>query len=340
MTFRVKAGVRLVDRMLNMGEGFCMSDIYMITGGSGFIGSHIAEELVKEGKKVRIYDNLSSGHIENIEFIKHQVEFIKGDIRDADDLDKAMHGVRYVFHEAALVSVFDSVKRPNDNNDINLTGTLNVMMAARKHGVKRVLLASSAAVYGNNVELPKREMMRPEPESPYAIGKITGEHYLRIFCKLYGVQTVSLRYFNVYGPRQDPRSMYSGVISKFTDVLAKGQTPTIFGDGHQTRDFVFVKDIVQANLLAMHSEKAGNAEVFNVGTGRESSLLDLLTTLSKLFGVKVEPFLKEARAGDIRHSVSDISAARTGLGYEPKYTLEQGLKQLVDSVVKKGRICD
>jgi nucleoside-diphosphate-sugar epimerase len=309
-------------------------DLYLITGGAGFIGSHIAEALLERGGKVRVFDNLSSGHLENLAAFKDRVEFVKGDVRDAIALSQAMKGVRYVYHEAALVSVFDSVERPLDNNDINITGTLNVLRAAKAAGAQRLLIASSAANYGNNPALPKREDMLPEPESPYAIGKIVGEYYLRIFSSLYGLETVSLRYFNVFGPRQDPRSMYSGVISKFTDVLAKGQTPTIFGDGGQTRDFVFVKDVVQANILAMHSDKVGKGEVFNVGTGRKASLLDLLDALCDAFGVKVQPVFKEARAGDIRHSLSDITKIRTTLGYEPKYTLHQGLKELVDSVRK------
>lgn len=305
---------------------------YFITGGAGFIGSHIAEALAAEGHRVRVFDNLSSGYARNLEGIKGEVELIVGDIRNPDQLASAMQGMQYVFHEAALVSVFDSVNRPVDNNDINITGTLNVLEACRAHRVRRIVMASSAAVYGNNPDLPKRETMRPEPESPYAIGKIVGEYYFRVYHRLYNLETVALRYFNVFGPRQDPSSMYSGVISKFTDVLSKKQTPLIFGDGQQTRDFVFVKDIVQANLKAMRAPTAGKGDVFNVGTGRRSSLLDLLGTLADLAGVKATPEFREVRAGDIRDSVSDISAARAGLGYEPEYDLKSGLRQLWESL--------
>jgi UDP-glucose 4-epimerase len=305
---------------------------YLVTGGCGFIGSHLCEELVGRGHAVRILDNLSSGYLRNIEHLRGRVEFVQGDVRSREDLAGAAKGVDYIFHEAALVSVFDSVERPADNNDINITGTLNVMLAAKASGVRRVVMASSAAVYGNDPELPKREDMRPQPESPYAVGKITGEHYLRVFSLLYGVQAVSLRYFNVFGPRQDPKSFYSGVISRFADDIVAGRTPTVFGDGLQSRDFVFVKDVVQANLLAMASEKAGRGEAFNVGTARSSTLLDLLAALGELTGAAVTPAFRPPRAGDIRHSLSDISRARDLLGYEPAHDLKRGLRELLASL--------
>jgi UDP-glucose 4-epimerase len=301
---------------------------YLITGGCGFIGSHISEALVKDGHEVVIFDDLSSGYERNISHFRSRVEFIKGDVRDVNTLDRAVRGMDYVFHEAALVSVFDSVERPADNNAINITGTLNVLSAARAHRVKRVVMASSAAAYGNEPALPKNEAMRPAPESPYALAKITGEYYMHVFHSLYGLETVALRYFNVYGPRQDPSSMYSGVISKFSDVLKKGGSPVIFGDGAQSRDFVYVKDVVKANLLAMHSEKAGKGDVFNVATGKGVSLLELLGAMCKLFGGNAEPVFKAARAGDIRHSLADIARARDVLGYSPQYSLENGLKEL------------
>lgn len=304
-------------------------DIYLITGGCGFIGSHIAEALVSQGRKVRLLDNLSSGHESNIEHLRGQLEFVRGDIQNRSEISKAMQGVSHLFHEAALVSVADSVESPRANHDINLTGTLNVMEAAREAGVKRVVMASSAAVYGNSPELPKREDMRPEPESPYAIGKITGEYILRVYAKLYGLETVALRYFNVYGPRQDPSSVYSGVISKFSDSLLNAECPLIFGDGKQTRDFVFVKDVVQANLKAMHSPELGGGEVFNVGSGSESSLLDLLNILKSLSGSDLRPIFRAERKGDIRHSVADIALAREKLNYLPESTLEEGLGVLL-----------
>lgn len=305
---------------------------YLITGGAGFIGSHIAEELVGEGHSVRIFDNLSSGHLSNLDHLKGKVEFVRGDVRDRAAIETAMQGIEFCYHEAALVSVFESVEKPFDNHDINMTGALNVLNAAKLAGTKRVLFASSAAIYGNDPALPKREDMRPQPASPYAAGKITGEYYLSIFAQLYGVQTVSLRYFNVFGPRQDPKSMYSGVISKFTDDIKAGRTPTIFGDGQQTRDFVFVKDVVQANIKAMRAPNAGAGEAFNVATGQTASLLDLLATLGELTGKIIAPNFKDARNGDIRHSSADITRARTTLGYEPRFNLKTGLEVLLKSL--------
>jgi UDP-glucose 4-epimerase len=308
-----------------------MSD-YLITGGAGFIGSHIAEELAGEGHRVRIFDNLSSGHLSNLDHLQGKVDFVEGDVRDRKAIEEAMRGMEFCFHEAALVSVFESVEKPFENHEINMTGTLNVLNAARKSGVKRFVFASSAAVYGNDPALPKSEEMRPQPASPYAAGKIAGEYYLSIFAQLYGLQTVSLRYFNVFGPRQDPKSMYSGVISKFTDDIRAGRTPTIFGDGQQTRDFVFVKDVVQANIRAMRSPGAGAGEAFNVATGKTASLLELLRVLGGCSGMQITPVLKEARQGDIRHSSASIAKARSVLGYEPNFSLEAGLEILLRSL--------
>jgi nucleoside-diphosphate-sugar epimerase len=298
----------------------------LITGGCGFIGSHIAEALVADGTKVRVFDNFSSGKLENLKGFGAGIEVIRGDVCDPEELRAAMKGVSRVFHEAALVSVGVSVEKPIDNDSINIRGTLNVLQAAREAKVKRVVFATSAAVYGNNPVLPKREDMLPEPESPYALGKLTGEYYLKLYSSLYGVETVALRYFNVFGPRQDGKSMYSGVISRFTDDLRSGRIPTIFGDGQQTRDFVYVKDVVQANLLAMRSEKVGHGEVFNVATGKAVSLLQLLEALKKITGVEVVPQFKEARAGDIKHSLADITRIHEALGYTPRFGLEEGLR--------------
>jgi UDP-glucose 4-epimerase len=312
--------------------------LYLITGGCGFIGSHIAEALAGEGHAIRAFDNLSSGKLENLRGFEAAVEVVRGDIRDEAALRAALRGVEYVFHEAALVSVAVSVQQPEENEAINVRGTLNVLQAARASGVRRVVLASSAAVYGNNPELPKREDMTPEPESPYALGKLAGEHYLRLFSRLYGLETVALRYFNVYGPRQDAGSMYSGVISRFADDLGAGRAPTLFGDGLQTRDFVFVKDVARANLLAMRSPQAGQGEVFNVATGRQTSLLELLETLQAITGRRVAPQFREARAGDIRHSLADIGRSRATLGYEPGFDLDAGLRALVGEAVRPERL--
>lgn len=304
----------------------------MVTGGCGFIGSHLCEALLSRGCKVRVLDDLSSGYRENLRHLEGSVEVKIGDVRDPSAVAEAMAGVSGVFHEAALVSVFDSVKRPGDCHDINATGTLNVLQAARAGGVRRVILASTAAAYGNDPTLPKREDLRPQPESPYAVAKVVGEHYQRIFSSLYGLETVTLRYFNVFGPRQDPRSPYSGVISKFTDDVRAGRRPTVFGDGGQSRDFVFVKDVVQANLRAMFDLARAEGQVYNVGSGTTATLLDLLAALGRLTGQRLEPVHKEARVGDIRHSSADISRARKELGYEPGFDLESGLRELLRSL--------
>jgi UDP-glucose 4-epimerase len=302
---------------------------YLITGGCGFIGSHIAEALVAEGHAVRVFDNLATGYLENIKGFADRVEFVRGDIREPTALQAAMHGIEFVFHEAALVSVAISVAQPEENDAINIRGTLNVLQAARAAGVQRVVFASSAAVYGNNPALPKREDMPPAPESPYAHAKLAGEEYLRRFSAGEGLPTVALRYFNVFGPRQDARSMYSGVISKFAADLQAGRAPTIFGDGLQTRDFVFVKDVVQANLLAMRSGAVGHGEAFNIATNTSCSLLELLATLQQLTGRSGPPTFAPARPGDIRHSVADISKAQRVLGYQPKFSLAAGLRELL-----------
>ena len=302
---------------------------YLITGGCGFIGSHIAEALCEQGETVRILDNLSSGYRHNVAHLSEGVTVIEGDVRDVETVSAATEGVDYVFHEAALVSVFDSVERPRDNHDINLTGTLNVLEAAKSAGAQRVVLASSAAIYGNAPELPKEETMRPQPESPYGLAKIGKEYYARVFSTLYDLPVISLRYFNVYGPRQDPGSPYSGVISKFVEIITGGGTPTIFGDGTQSRDFVFVKDVVQANLKAMHEEALKGGEVFNVATGDGTSLLELLETVQRIAEVKGDPTFEAERLGDIKHSRADIGSARRSLGYEPSYSVERGLRELI-----------
>ena len=306
-----------------------MATSYLVTGGCGFIGSHLVEALVRAGARVRVLDNLSSGRRENLDAVRGVVELVEADVRDAEAVRRAAGGMDGIFHEAALVSVFDSLQRPRDNHDINSTGTLNVLLAAREQGVRRVVFASTAAAYGNDPELPKRETMRPSPESPYAVAKLSGEHYLRFFHTLYGLETVSLRYFNVFGPRQDPRSPYSGVVSRFVDCARGGQQPVVFGDGLQSRDFVFVRDVVQANVQAMASPRAGRGEVINVASGRTATLLDLLAVLSRLLGRDLSPRHEPARAGDIRHSSASIDQAVSLLGYQPEYDLEQGLRALL-----------
>lgn len=305
---------------------------YLVTGGAGFIGSHITDVLVERGQQVVVLDNLSSGHKENLSDVWKQIEFIHGDIRDPGTCLKAAEGCNGVFHEAALVSVPDSINRPRDNHDINSTGTLNILEAARANGVKRVVFASSAAIYGDNPELPKREDMLPAPKSPYALAKLTGEYYLKVYAECYGLETVALRYFNVFGPRQDPSSMYSGVISIFSERIKKGLPVTIYGDGQQTRDFVNVKDVSTANLLAMTADlKAKSPDskfsstVFNVATGTQTSLLQMLSVLEQLCGITIERKFAAVRSGDIRHSVADVSKIRNWLAYEPRIELKAGL---------------
>jgi len=334
---------------------------YLVTGGAGFIGSHITDALVGQGHDVVVLDNLSSGHKENLFHLRQgfggqanfreNVEFIEGDIRDSETCLHAAAGCDGIFHEAALVSVPDSINRPRDNHDINITGTLNVLEAARANGVKRVVFASSAAIYGDNPELPKRETMLPEPKSPYALAKLTGEYYLKVYAECFGLETVALRYFNVFGPRQDPSSMYSGVISIFSERIKKGLPITIYGDGQQTRDFVNVADVVQANLLAMqvgcqksevkgqrsdrcsmpHAPCSRNFVVLNVATGRQTALRELLDTLEAITGNKVPRSFAPSRPGDIQHSLADISKVRKSLGYEPGVGLKDGLKELMES---------
>lgn len=302
----------------------------LVTGGCGFIGSHLSEALVQAGHQVRVLDNLSSGQQRNLAAVADRVNVRVGDVRDAEVVSEACRGMEAVFHQAALVSVVDSVVRPRDNHDINITGTLNVLEAARQHGVRRVIMASSAAIYGNDPALPKQEAMRPAPASPYAIAKLTGEHYLQVYSQLYGMQNVALRYFNVYGPRQSAASPYSGVISKFVQGLQQGVAPTVCGDGLQSRDFVFVKDVVQANVAALACSSAGVEPVFNVASGRVTTLLDLLQVLGELAGRPLVPEFAPARAGDIRHSAADISLAVKHLGYRPAYPLPDGLRLLLE----------
>lgn len=305
---------------------------FLITGGAGFIGSHIAEHLLQGKHQARVLDNFTTGKRENLAFAAENpnLEIIDGDIRDAGTVASAMSGVDGVFHEAALVSVPESVEQPGLSFDINVKGTFTVFEAARQAGVRRVVYASSAAVYGDNENLPLSEMAAPIPLSPYGLDKLYSEQLGALYQSLYGQQMVALRYFNVFGPRQDPVSPYSGVISIFVDRLKSGKATMIFGDGEQTRDFVYVADIVQANLKAMFAEYAG-FRVFNVGCGRQTSLNQLLAHLKELTGSSVLPTYAEARAGDIRHSLSDISRIQTGLGYAPAFSLAAGLRLLLES---------
>ncbi|WP_394833492.1 SDR family oxidoreductase [Pendulispora rubella] len=303
--------------------------IALVTGGAGFIGSHIVEHLVRSGHRARVYDNFSAGKRENLRHIpEDKLEIIEADVRDSPRLEYTMAGCDVVFHQAAIVSVPYSVDHPQETHDVNLQGTMNVLFAAKRQGVKRIVFAGSAAVYGEDPELPKRESMREDPISPYGVEKLASELYLRTYARLHGVESVTLRYFNVFGPRQDPKSPYSGVISVLVDRALRGETPTLFGDGNQSRDFVFVRDVAQANLLAATVPGVGG-RVYNVGRGQRTTLLELVAMLGRTVGRGITPEHQPPRAGDIRDSLADISRARTELGFDPKVSVEEGLRELV-----------
>lgn len=303
--------------------------LYLVTGGAGFIGSHIVETLVNRGEKVRVLDNLMTGKYENIANFEGGIEFILGDIRDFNVLGKAVDGVDTIFHEAAIPSVPRSVEDPQLNHDSNINGTFNVLLAAHDAGVRRVVYAASSSAYGEIGTGEKREDQLPSPLSPYAVAKLVGEYYCQVFTRVYGLETVSLRYFNVFGPRQDPSSPYSGVISKFVTTLLNGDRPMIFGDGEQSRDFTYVANVVDANIRAAESADAVG-EVINLGVNQRTTLNQLLSELQKIIGTNIAPQYEPPRAGDIRHSLADISRAEKLLGFKPLIGLEEGLKATVD----------
>jgi UDP-glucose 4-epimerase len=302
---------------------------YLITGGAGFIGSHIAEALSREGQEVTILDNLSTGKRENLKSFEREVNFIEGDIRDAATVRQATQGVEYVIHQAALASVERSVRDPITTSEVNVQGTLNVLQAAKSAGVKRVVYASSSSVYGDSDVLPKVEAMEPNPKSPYAISKLAGEWYCRVTSDLFDLPTVSLRYFNVFGPRQDPASQYAAVIPIFVTSLLRKKAPTIYGDGEQSRDFTYVDNVVAANLLACHSQNSGG-QVFNVACGDRFSLNSLLEKLKRLTGIELDATHGPERVGDVKHSQASIEAIAGVLGHAPAIDFEQGLKNTVE----------
>jgi UDP-glucose 4-epimerase len=301
----------------------------IVTGGAGFIGSHIADELVARGYQVAIIDDLSTGNNENIAALLKQsnVDFIEGSIVDFSLVNKLFRGVDYVFHLAAIASVPRSIKNPQASHEANMTGTLKVLLAARDTAIKKVVYASSCAVYGDTCTLPIKEDTPPNPQSPYAVTKLAGEYYCHVFHQVYGLPTVCLRYFNVYGPKQDPDSQYAAVIPRFIRRVIDDKPPIIFGDGEQTRDFTFIADVVEANILAAESEATG---VFNIGRGQSISITQLAELIIELTGINVKPVHEEPRPGDIIHSLADISRART-FGYETRYNLEEGLKKTIAS---------
>ena len=302
---------------------------YLITGGAGFIGSNVAGYLVEQGKSVRIFDTFSSGRRENIAPFADNVEVVESDLRVLDAVKQATDGVRYVLHIGAVPSVTRSVEDPHTTNQANITGTLNVLIAARDAGVRRVVFSSSSSAYGDTPTLPKREDMIPSPLSPYAAQKIAGEYYCRIFWQLYGLETVSLRYFNVFGPRQDPQSQYAAVIPRFITAILKDEPPTVFGDGKQTRDFSHVENVIDANLAACTAPKEALGQTFNIAGGSRISLLELIDAINEILGKKVVPKFGPPRPGDIRDSQADIAKARKVLGWTPRVDFREGIAKAV-----------
>jgi nucleoside-diphosphate-sugar epimerase len=301
---------------------------YLVTGGAGFIGSHLAEELVRRGHRVRIVDSLITGKRANIEHIS-PVDFIEADLADLDVARRAVDGCEFVLHQAAIPSVPRSVKDPITSNRANVDATLNVLVASRDAGVRRVVFAGSSSVYGNSATLPKHEEMTPNPLSPYALQKLVGEQYLQMFTRLYGLETVSIRYFNVFGPRQDPGSPYSGVISVFATALLENRPPTIYGDGEQTRDFTYVANVVDGVLRACEAPQA-SGEAINVATGGRISLNELFEEMRRIVGGTVKPTYAEPREGDVRDSQADIRKAGAILGYEPIVPFADGLRRTIE----------
>jgi nucleoside-diphosphate-sugar epimerase len=301
---------------------------YLVTGGAGFIGSHMVEALRRRGDRVRVADSLVTGKRSNLEHID-QVEFLEGDLADPAFAVEAVRGVDYVLHQAAIPSVPRSVDDPLTSNRANIDATLSLLVAARDAGVKRVVYAGSSSAYGNAAALPKQEDMPTGPLSPYALQKLVGEQYMQLFTELYGLSTVTIRYFNVFGPRQDPSSAYSGVISLFIRYLVEGRSPTIHGDGGQTRDFTFVTNVVDGALRASQATSEVSGKVINVATNSRISLNDLFQTIKSITGATVEPIYGAPRAGDVRDSLADITRARNLLGYTPIVGLEEGLRETV-----------
>jgi UDP-glucose 4-epimerase len=296
----------------------------LVTGGAGFIGSHLSRALLANGSAVRVLDNFATGNRKNLSEIESDIELIDGDLRDLESCRVACRGIEVVYHLAALGSVPRSIEDPLTTNAVNVQGTLNLLVAARDAHVRRVVFSSSSSVYGDTPVLPKHEQMRPSPRSPYAVSKLTGEEYCRAFTLSYGLETVALRYFNVFGPRQDPGSPYAAVIPRFASALLEGRDPVIYGDGLQSRDFTYVSNVVEANLLASTSA-AANGQVCNIACSEQITLLDLLDQISKLLGRPASPEYRPARSGDVKHSRADISAASALLGYRPLVSFAEGL---------------
>ena len=302
----------------------------LVTGGAGFIGCNIVRELIRRGNTPRVIDNFFSGKRENLADVMDQIELVEGDITNADDLKHACEGVEFVSHQGAIPSVPRSVADPAASTWANVNGSLALFLAAREAGVKRIVCASSSSVYGKNPELPKHEDMLPMPVSPYAASKLAMEAYARACSDVYGMTIVCLRYFNVFGPRQDPQSQYAAVIPKFVTTMAHGESPVIFGDGEQSRDFSYVDNVISANLLAMVTEQPVAGEAMNIACGEQATLNDLVRMLNEILGTRIEPVYEPTRAGDVKHSLASIEKARELLGYAPQVKFREGLEQAVE----------
>lgn len=304
----------------------------LVTGGGGFIGSHLVGRLLEQGYDVRVLDSFATGRRQNL--AGWDVELVEGDIQSYERVSTASRKCEFVFHQAALPSVPRSIQDPLMTNAVNITGTLNVLLAARDHGVRRVIYASSSSIYGANEALPKVETLQPAPISPYAVSKLAAEGYCQAFSRVYGVECVALRYFNIFGPRQDPTSQYSAVVPRFIEAALTGQSPTVFGDGEQSRDFTFVENVVEANLLAAEARQAAG-EVFNVACGQRTTLNEMLSHLEDLLDIEIQREYRTARAGDVPHSMADISKARELLGYEPHVNFREGLRRTIAAVMSR-----
>ena len=307
-----------------------LSGIALVTGGAGFIGSHLTAALLARGARVRVIDNLSTGHPENLAEINGDIDFVNASITDAQSLTNALRDVEVIFHEAAIPSVPRSVNAPLETHEASVNGTFSLLLAARDQKVRRVVYAASSSAYGDQPESPKHESMRPDPLSPYAVAKLVGEYYCQVFTRSYGLETVSLRYFNVFGPRQDPGSEYSGVISRFVRALQSNEHPVIYGDGEQSRDFTYISNVVDANLRAAEAS-AAVGRVINIGNGKSVTINELLRTLKELTGNQnAIAEYRDARPGDVRHSLADLRLAESLLGYTPEVGLEEGLRLTLD----------
>ncbi len=302
---------------------------YLVTGGAGFIGSHIVERLVADGQRVRVFDDFSSGKRENLAPFSSQIEIMEGDLRRPEDCRRACDDIEFVYHEGAVPSVPKSVADPATSHQANVDGTFNLLMAARDAGCRRAIYAASSSAYGDQPELPKRETACPAPLSPYAVNKLVGEHYLRTFFLCYGLETISLRYFNVFGPRQDPKSQYAAAIPAFVSAILKNEPPTIFGDGEQTRDFTYIDNVVHANILAAKAPRT-EGQVVNVACGESVTINQIIRIINEQLGKQVKPKYVPERAGDVKHSLAAIDLARQVIGYEPIVPFAEGLRRAIE----------